>query len=307
MKMHESRLARLFFNSRPFKSRSVNSQAFISLVFKPRRKTASSDYLLLISFILLLTSQVSNTQATPDPRSIVNNANLASFYPGNDGRSDARMTITDNQGRVQRRQFTLLRRNVSAAGDQDMMIFFSRPADVRGTVFRVAKHLNKDDDRWIYLPGLDLVRRISAGDKRTSFVGSHFFYEDVSGRNPNLDHFSLIEQSDNHWLIEGIPKEPGNVEFSRYEVWINKSSNLPLKVNFYDHYDNLYRQLEVLKTATIDGFPTAMTSRMSDLKNNANTLLEFRFTAYNLNFPEDIFSERSLRTPPRQYLKRPER
>ncbi|OMH39212.1 outer membrane lipoprotein-sorting protein [Motiliproteus sp. MSK22-1] len=266
----------------------------------------SALYLLLISFVLLVSHPLI-AQATPTPRAIVNKANLASFYPGNDGRSDARMTITDSQGRVQRRQFTLLRRNISNSGDQDMMIFFSRPADVRGTVFRVAKHLSTDDDRWIYLPGLDLVKRISAGDKRTSFVGSHFFYEDVSGRNPDLDNFSLVEQTEAHWLIEATPKQQEGVEFSRYQVWINKASHLPVKVDFYDHGDSLYRRLEVLKVETVDGFPTAMTSRMSDLNSNANTLLEFRFAAYNLGLPKDIFGERSLRTPPRQYLKRPER
>jgi hypothetical protein len=65
----------------------------------------------------------------------------------------------------------ILRRDVIDGGDQDYVVLFSRPADVRNTVFLVKKHVASDDDRWLYLPGLDLVRRIAAGDKRTSFVG----------------------------------------------------------------------------------------------------------------------------------------
>ncbi len=255
---------------------------------------------------LLLSAVCCSTQAAEmTPRALVDTANLAAFYAGDDGRSEARMTITDSQGRKQRRQFTLLRRDIIDGGDQQMMIFFSRPADVRGTVFRVEKHLSRDDDRWLYLPGLDLVRRISAGDKRTSFVGSHFFYEDVSGRNPDLDEFALLEQTDQHWLLEARPLQPDSVEFSRYRVWISRENRLPLRVDFYSRNDELYRRLEVLKVAMVDNHPTAVVSRMSDLGSGASTLLEFRHTAYDLGLPKQIFSERSLRTPPRRYLARP--
>jgi hypothetical protein len=32
--------------------------------------------------------------------------------------------------------------------------------------------------------------------------------------------------------------------------------------------------------------------------------MQFRFIAYDLEIPEDVFSERSLRTPPREWLER---
>src|SRR6056297_3027565 len=111
------------------------------------------------------------------------------------------MLITDSQGRRQLRQFTVLRRDVAEGGDQEFLVVFSRPSDVRGTVYLVEKHVDRDDDRWLYLPGLDLVKRISAGDKRTSFVGSHYFYEDVSGRLPSADRHELVETTDEHYVL----------------------------------------------------------------------------------------------------------
>ena len=131
--------------------------------------------------VLLTLPGYSWSAELPDVESIVRQANLAAYYQGLDGRSEARMTIRDGKGNEQLRQFTILRRDREQGGDQDFLVAFSRPADVRNTVFMVAKHTQSDDDRWLYLPGLDLVKRISAGDKRTSFVGSHYFYEDVSG------------------------------------------------------------------------------------------------------------------------------
>ena len=130
-------------------------------------------------FITLLALSVgASALAEPltDANDIIARADLASYYAGADGRSEVRMIISDAQGRQQRRQFTVLRRDVDDAGDQQFLVVFSQPSDVRNTVFLVDKHIDRDDDRWLYMPGLDLVKRISAGDKRTSFVGAHYFY-----------------------------------------------------------------------------------------------------------------------------------
>lgn len=255
--------------------------------------------LMMISLVLSVTAQAQNT---PEARDIVQQAELASYYAGDDGRSAARMLITDAQGRKQMRQFIILRKDREDGGAQDMMVFFSRPSDVRDTVFRVVKHDDRDDDRWLYLPGLDLVKRISAGDKRTSFVGSHFFYEDVSGRNPDLDNFRLIEETSEHYRLEGTPKNPDSVEFNRYEVTIAKDSMLPVKIEFYDGKDKPYRRVEALEVETIDGHPTVTHSRVQDLRNGGETQMQFRFISYDLGLPDDIFSERSLRNPPREWL-----
>ena len=53
------------------------------------------------------------------------------------------MTITDQGGRARIRQFTILRRDQTDGGDQDYVVLFSRPADVRNTVFLVKKHVGK--------------------------------------------------------------------------------------------------------------------------------------------------------------------
>ena len=243
-------------------------------------------------------------QPLTDVAEIIERANLAAYYAGDDGRSEARMVIEDARERRQLRQFSVLRKDQADGGDQDFMVFFSRPSDVRGTVFLVAKHVDRDDDRWLYLPGLDLVRRISAGDKRTSFVGSHFFYEDVSGRNPAEDRHALLETSDEHYVIESTPKSPGEVEFARYVTRIDRQTFLPMKTEYFDGRDRVYRVMEVLGVEEIGGYPTVMRSQISDPVNGGRTLMEFRYTEYDVGLPADIFSERYLRTPPVDWLRR---
>jgi hypothetical protein len=253
---------------------------------------------------LALSPALAHAEPLTDVAEIIERANLASYYAGNDGRSEARMAIEDAQGRTQLRQFTVLRRNREAGGDQDFMVFFSRPSDVRGTVFLVAKHVDRDDDRWLYLPGLDLVRRISAGDKRTSFVGAHFFYEDVSGRHPADDTHELIETTDEHYVVQSTPKSPGSVEFERYVTRIDRNTFLPMKAEDYDGRDRVYRVMEVLGVEKISGFPTVTRSRISDPVNGGHTLMEFRYMEYDVGLPREIFSERYLRNPPVEWLRR---
>ena len=281
---------------------------------RPKIRNLRSMFMGLVALLLISGNGFAQALANQngsniDVAEIVNKAEQAAYYAGNDGRSMARMLIVDEQGRKQMRQFTILRKDVlndagADTGDQRMLVFFSRPTEVEGTVFRVEKHaaLNSDDDRWLYLPALDLVKRIAAGDKRTSFVGSHFFYEDVSGRATAQDSFELLEQTQTHYRLKATPKDTALVEFSHYVVEIDKDTYLPTLINFYKG-DNNYRRVEAVTIETIQCNPTVVRSKVTDLASGGYTLMEFRGIEYDIGLPDSIFSERSLRVPPQRYIK----
>ncbi|MCO7224153.1 outer membrane lipoprotein-sorting protein [Pleionea sp. CnH1-48] len=251
---------------------------------------------------LLLVQSIAHAELTVEQ--IIEAANAASYYPGDDARAEARMKIVDAQGRKQMRQFMMLRQDVEEQGAQNFMVVFSRPADVKGTVLLVNKHIDKDDDRWLYLPGLDLVKRIAAGDKRTSFVGSHFFYEDVSGRLPSYDHHQLTGNDEQHYILRSEPKADQQVAFAHYVSKINKQTMLPDEVVYFNDKGKAYRKVEIVQTKNIDGFNTVTAAKVSDLISGAYTQIQFRHIKYNLEIPSTIFSERSLRNPPAKWLKR---
>ncbi|ABI58083.1 outer membrane lipoprotein-sorting protein [Alkalilimnicola ehrlichii MLHE-1] len=239
----------------------------------------------------------------PTAAEIVERANNASYYAGNDGRTEARMLIVDGRGREQTRQFTILRRDVEAGGEQHYLVVFSRPSEYRNVVFLVEKHPGADDDRWLYLPDMDLVRRIAPGDKRTSFVGSHVFYEDVSGRHLEDDEHTLQEVTDEYYVLRSTPRDPGSVEFAAYTTWIDRATDLPVRIEYEDQDGEVYRRIASTDIREVDGYPTAMRMRVDDLESGGHTLVQFRGVEYDLGIPAAVFSERSLRNPPRDWLR----
>ncbi|PLX94539.1 MAG: outer membrane lipoprotein-sorting protein [Desulfuromonas sp.] len=230
---------------------------------------------------------------------IIDQANQVAYYAGNDGRATVKMTITAKNGDKRVREFVQLRLN-EANGDQKFYTYFKAPADVYKMAYLVWKNIGRDDDRWLWLPALNLKKRIAPGDKRTSFVGSDFLYEDVSGRSPEEDVHALIEETDAVYRIDNIPKDPGSVEFSHYVVDIDKKLFLPLNAQYYDHSGNLYREVEAMKIEEIQGFPTVTVSEARDLVSGSKTRNEFTAVEYNIGLNNRIFTERFLRRPPRE-------
>lgn len=240
----------------------------------------------------------------PDVNAIVNKANLVAYYQGKDGKAKVKMTATNKRGQKRFHEFIILRKDIKDGADQKYYVYFIKPADVRKMVYMVYKHTDrkKDDDRWLYLPALDLVRRIAAGDKRTSFVGSNFLYEDVSGRGLEEDNHELIETTDKLFVVRNVPKQPDTVEFSYYNVSIDRSTYMPVKMEYYDKKNKLHRIIEAKKIEIIQNFPTVVKSVVSDLNTGGKTEMEFSNVKYDINL-KDVFTERYLRRPPREAVR----
>jgi len=238
------------------------------------KKISSTIFVLILSLSLVgnVIAETEKTDAAAEKTSeekvlsvgqIVNNTNRVAYYQGSDGSARVKMTITDSQNRQRNRELTILRwdqpdpklskeeqsKDDRFCGEQKIYAFFHRPADVYKTVFMVWKNLDKDDDRWMYLPALDLVKRISATDKRTSFMGSNFFYEDVSGRSINDDAHELIKTTKDYYVLKNTPIDPKLVEFAYFEMWIHRDSFVVVKTDYYDKQNKKYRTYERLRSS----------------------------------------------------------
>ena len=115
---------------------------------------------------------------------VMTKSQAAFLYPGKDFKARVVMKLINKDGQERVRELTMLRKNLGEpGGEQKYFMYFFQPADVKDMSFMTYKYPAKDDDRWLFIPAINMVKRIAAQDKRSSFVGSDFTYEDVSGRD----------------------------------------------------------------------------------------------------------------------------
>ncbi len=256
--------------------------------------------LIMLLALGIIWTKVSFSSDTLTPEEIVRACYARFYYAGEDMRAKVLMELINKVGQKRVRELTMLRKDYEDGGNQKYYMYFYRPADVKDTTFMVYKYPERDDDRWLFIPALDLVKRIASNDKFSSFVGSDFSYEDISGRKPEEDSHTMLKKEiiNNRtcFVIESLPKETS--EYTRRVSWIDEANFLPIKEEFYDRQNELYRTFEALEIKDIDGILTITKRAMRNVKTGHSTEVTFQEVKYNLSITDDIFTERFLRNPP---------
>lgn len=240
---------------------------------------------------------------TPTADEIADKSQQAFSYAGQDMVARVVMTLVTARGEQRIRDMTMLRLN-GDVGRQKYFIYFHSPADVRGTAFLVWKDPGRDADRWLFIPALNLVQRIAARDAESSFVGSDFSYEDISGRPLQADSRKLLREEtlDGHacYVVESVPKSRAG--FTRKLAWIDRANFLPLKEEYYDAQQALAKVFKADEVRDEGGVPTAIRRTMKNVKSGHRTEVVFKDIKYHAGLGEDIFTERALRRPPAQWI-----
>ncbi len=261
---------------------------------------------LILILLLTLPMALATTATAEDAAAIMEKSHLAYYYAADDGISEVTMRITSKRGKERTKEFVMLRLDEEEGGKQKYYTYFRKPSDIARLTFIVHKIPDGNDQRWIYVPSVDLVKPISADDKNSSFVGSHFSYEDVSGRHWSEDKHRLLPDSTIGdravFVIESIPVEKYK-GFSRKLSYVDKENYLPLREEYYGKKDKLVRVFTAEKVEEIDGVITMIARSMENLKKGGKTLIEFSGIEYNVGLDASLFTERFLKNPPRKYIK----
>jgi outer membrane lipoprotein-sorting protein len=207
----------------------------------------------------------------------------------------------------------MLRKNGPGGKSQKYFMYFHEPGDVRRTAFLIWKYPEKDDDRWIFIPAVSMVRRVAARDHRTSFVGSDFTYEDVSGRDLSADTHTLLREERQGeadcYVVQSLPKTP--TDTTRKLSWIDKVTFLPRREEYYDAQNELVRAFTaetISNVAAGEGaagktYPTVMKRTMKNVKSGHRTEVTFLSVAYDLGLDDAVFTESALRSPPQKWIR----
>jgi hypothetical protein len=260
--------------------------------------------IILFVALLLLGSVAGAPAATPEE--IVRKSQAALFYPGKDFKARVLMKLVSPSGQERLREMTMLRLNTGEiGGEQKYFIYFFQPADVKDMTFMVYKYPDRDDDRWLFVPALNMVRRIAMQDKQASFVGSDFTYEDVSGRDLGDDSHELAGEETvngrNCVVIRSTPK-PGTAGYAFKLSRIDQVSFLPVREEYFDREGAVVREFAAEEIQEIKGIPTITKRSMKNLKSGHRTEVVYKSVDYDLGLEAGLFSERFLKQPPRKWV-----
>ncbi len=258
-------------------------------------------YLLLLLAVLMPLNSFAVT-----PEEVMKNSQAAFLYPGKDFKARVLMRLISKQGSERTRELTMLRKNYGEpGGDQKYFMYFFQPADVKDMAFMVYKYPGRDDDRWLFVPALNMVKRIAAQDRRSSFVGSDFTYEDVSGRDIVDDTHEIVREEKlgeaDCFVVKSTPKAE-DTDYGHKLSWIDKKTFLPLKEEYFDRRGSLYRVFTAEEIKDVKGFPTVTKRTMKNLQSGHSTETAFTKVDYNMGIEDSLFTERYLKQPPRKWI-----
>ena len=219
--------------------------------------------------------------------------------PDGDTRSSSmEMKLVNKSGNTRVRKITSYAMDVGE--DTKTIMFFLYPNDVKGTGFLTVNYddVNKEDDKWLYLPALKKTRRISGKSSKTDyFMGSDFTYDDIGKRNVDEDTHKLLREESadgfDYYVVESTPKKEGEI-FSKKLVWIRKDCDVVAKVEFYDKLGKLHRQMVSSDIKKVDGFWTVGKMEMKNVQTGHSTELLFLDPKYNIQLDSKIFSVNKL-------------
>jgi len=219
--------------------------------------------------------------------------------------TEMEMILIDKKGNKRVRKLKTF--GLEKGKDSLSLMFFLSPADVRNTGFLTFDYdeSGKDDDQWLFLPALRKTKRIAAGDKSGSFMGSDLNYSDMTSPDLNLYEYTLMKETkvkgQKVWQIKSVPKTKAEAEKSGYSksvVFIRQDNYVMIRGVRWVYKKKRNKYLDVRKLEKIDGIWVSTELHVTT-KSGKKTLHKTILKQKNVHFNqdevnEDLFSIRRL-------------
>ena len=182
------------------------------------------------------------------------------------------MTILDAKNRQRDRYFNYTKKIVSK-NETKSLIKFYKPTNIKNTALLSSADKIKDKTtQWLYLPAFKSVKRLSTEEKNKSFVGSDFSISDIAGRLVNKDRHRFIKEDSKYYYIESVPKDSQD-PYAKLIVVVHKETFVPIKIDFYDRQNKLFKTLSNQKVKKIKGMYLVTKSIMNNRETKGQTTI----------------------------------
>ncbi len=237
--------------------------------------------------------------------------NAEERYEGETSVSDATMVLINSKKEQRVRQYIRYRKDVGPDGkDEKSMTFFLSPPDLKNTAYLSFDWNDeaKDDDSWLYLPGLKKVKRLASSDKSDAFMGSDFTYTDLQTATRQYWDFTLLQETDpvdghDCWVIEGTPKEGQKKKvlqetgYTKIQVWVRKDIFVKVKGKFWAKKGNRLKYYKASKIEQIADVWTPQELQMVTTKKGKvehTTVIRTDKIEYNRKIDDSFFTQQKM-------------
>jgi outer membrane lipoprotein-sorting protein len=205
----------------------------------------------------------------------------------NDQVATTKMILKGADGKTKSRELKMQQK-----GDKLRLIRFLSPADVKGVGFLV----RSDEEMYLYLPEFGKVRRIASHVKNESFMGTDFSYDDLSSSG-YVDEYnaSIARKNGNTVVLELLPKNADDTEYSKLLMTVDTSHYLPVQVEFFDKKGKKWKVMKQEEVVKVSGFWVAKRISMEDLSSKHSTVMEMSDIEFNRGLSDGDFSRRNLK------------
>ncbi len=171
------------------------------------------------------------------------------------------------------------------------------PQDLAGTAFLFKQHDKGDDEQFMYLAALRVVKRIVGEQKSARFLGSQFTYGDLEwGAVEDARYNRLPDEvvgAEPCHVIEATPR--GDNDYSKLTLWIRTRDYTLVRMKFFDKERRLKKVLFVKRVERIGGRLVATRLKMKNVQTGAATLLAVSEVKLRDDLSPDRFSVRELK------------
>ncbi|HQO09442.1 MAG TPA: outer membrane lipoprotein-sorting protein [Clostridiales bacterium] len=184
----------------------------------------------------------------------------------------------------------------SQNGDEKVLLEYIEPKKVKGMKILM---LNNGDDIWFYSNRTNRVRKIAAHQKKQSANNSDFSYQDMSMSDYRKDYSYKLEGEEKRsgrecFRISFSAKQKDAV-YSRFTLWIDKTDYYTFAGEFFDETGRLWKMLEVKNVKKTGKYWTAGEIEMKNVQKNSRTVVKTKDIMFDIELPEEMFTERGLK------------
>ncbi|MEZ4743227.1 MAG: outer membrane lipoprotein-sorting protein [Bdellovibrionota bacterium] len=181
------------------------------------------------------------------------------------------------------------------------------PAQDQGVSFLQVDYekSQKTSDQWIYLPALKKMKRIvsesGSGPKSGTFFGSELAYEDMEKKHLEDFNSKLIGEDKvdgaNVWVIEMSPigQKKSETSYAKSKLWVDKKKDIALKAEVFDKQNRLAKTFYTKDIKLDKGIWVSHQQIIVNHKNNRMSLMKTMESKINIQFSEQLLSQRSLK------------